>query len=498
MPAHHDETIRSRSALGRASDARWLQLLAGLFVLSRGAFYGAGLRFDLRPLDTSWHIIDPLLLRTDLLRSVLYTPGQPPLYNLLLGTLLKLGGEGALLSAVFHAVYSAMALATCLLLFRLLRGLGVQGWLSFVASSLFMLSPALVLYENIPYYSIPVLFLLTSTSVLFQRALVRPEPGPLLALFCTMAALIYTRSLFQVYWFVALAGFCLLVLPGRRRHVLLAALAPLLLIVALYVKNGIVTGHFATSSWLGMSAVKLSVHQLPMRQREELVARGRLTELALRDTTYDPPEALAPYFARTRGTGIPVLDQPFKSTRHSNYHNLAYVAVSRDELHDALYVMSRYPRVYLRSVGEAFLMFMRPASDYPYLRPNRDAIEPWGRVYARVFAGQPRYPVEPYFVREPGTIGYLLLVGYALCVGFGLVTLLRLPWRTGSAPDLTVLFMWLTIMYVSLVGNALEIGENQRFRFSLHPLLIACLTLLVSRCWQAQQERGSEQARARG
>ena len=54
-------------------------------LLARGVF---GLRFDAATLDY-WQVLDPQLLRTDLLRSVLFQHGQPPLFNIFLGVVLK-------------------------------------------------------------------------------------------------------------------------------------------------------------------------------------------------------------------------------------------------------------------------------------------------------------------------------------------------------------------------------------------------------------------------
>jgi hypothetical protein len=46
---------------------------------------------------------------------------------------------------------------------------------------------------------------------------------------------------------------------------------------------------------------------------------------------------------------------------------------------------------------------------------------------------------------------------------------------------LTVLYLLLNVLYVALVGNALEVGENNRFRFMIDPLALALLAWSVSR-----------------
>ena len=47
-------------------------------------------------------------------------------------------------------------------------------------------------------------------------------------------------------------------------------------------------------------------------------------------------------------------------------------------------------------------------------------------------------------------------------------------------------------MYVSVIGNAFEVDENQRFRFSVNPFIAAMLAVLAERVRAAV---GSGQAR---
>jgi hypothetical protein len=457
------------------------------FVASRVACRLAGVRFDLRPLASSWQIIDPQLLRHDLLRSVFYTPGQPPLYNLMLGLVLKLFPTPEGQRVAFHLLYGSMSLATILLLYDLTRRLGVPRWPAFAGALLFACSPALILYESLPYYTVPVTCVLTASAWLFCRTLARFSAARAHGLCWTLAGLIYLRSLFQLPWLLVVLGFCALALRGHRRAFLAASCAPLLLVLGLYGKNLWLTGHFATSSWLGMSVIKLSALRLPRSERKRLVGAGSLSPLALSDTTYNPPEHYPERFARAPHTGIPVLDRPYKSTGHVNYHHLAYVDISQQALADALSAIRLDPRTYLRSTGEALRMFWRPASDYPFLKENRDAIAPLSRAYARLLAGQPRYPSDPWFRLEPGQVGYLIAAGHLLCVGIALLLLGRwLRGRRLDAAELVLLFMGLHVLYVSLIGTTLEIDENQRFRFYLHPLLCAILLTCAARIRRAR------------
>src|SRR5271154_3700758 len=63
--------------------------LSSVFILSRAAYFGAGIRFDVTPLDTFFQICDPLLLRTRLLETLYYAHTYPPGFNLMIGLVLK-------------------------------------------------------------------------------------------------------------------------------------------------------------------------------------------------------------------------------------------------------------------------------------------------------------------------------------------------------------------------------------------------------------------------
>ena len=44
----------------------------------------------------------------------------------------------------------------------------------------------------------------------------------------------------------------------------------------------------------------------------------------------------------------------------------------------------------------------------------------------------------------------------------------------------TVLFLCFNIIYVALVGNCFEVGENNRFRFEIDPFLLILLGLFLT------------------
>ena len=74
------------------------------------------------------------------------------------------------------------------------------------------------------------------------------------------------------------------------------------------------------------------------------------------------------------------------------------------------------------------------------------------------------------------------LIGFMLAVSYGLFAMLR-PATCGiAAHRLTLLFVWGNLIYVTFVGNMLEVSENNRFRMMIDPLLTIIIGLLLAHC----------------
>jgi hypothetical protein len=67
-----------------------------------------------------------------------------------------------------------------------------------------------------------------------------------------------------------------------------------------------------------------------------------------------------------------------------------------------------------------------------------------------------------------------LVVVVASATAYGLFAGVRTRRGRGDrARDLTLLFLSANVLWVILVGNSLEIGENNRFRMATDPLVLA-------------------------
>ncbi len=440
-------------------------VLSLLFWSARVAAYVAGVRFDASTLGRCWQFIDPALLRTDLARSIFYLGGQPPLFNLFLGFGLKLGGENAVW--LFQTAFLLLGWALCLALYFLLARLKVAPGLRGALTALFAISPDLLLYENYLFYELPTALLLVVAASRLHAYLQRERTRDGLAFFACLAALVLLRSLFSLLWFLIVIAALLLARRIEPRRLLAAALLPLLLAVGWYAKNYLVFGEFTGSTWFGLNLSRVITANLPREERLMLAQSGQVSPLVLIHpfnvlTAYQNLVPLPP------PTGVPLLDQPTKSTGAVNFHHLGYVAISRQYGRDALRLFATHPAADLANLRRGYLTFFYPPSRYPFVERNRQILGWWDQVYHLALCG--------CFGDGLAEVCWFDVVGYAAI----LVVVMVLAWRARRFPDRdavawrwTVGLLCFNVLFVVVVGNAAELGENNRFRLLVIPQMVA-------------------------
>ena len=472
-------------------------LLTGAFVVSRMVYAALGVRFDASPLGTYWQYVDAELLRDDLWRSLWFMHAQPPLYNLLVGGALELGG-GAWVG-VLHAVSLAAGLLLTLSLHRLLRAVGAGPRTALALTALLALAPPAVLYETWLYVDYLVTALLVVTALHLHRFAATGRWPSLAVVLAAASFIVLSRTIFHLVWLVALVGLLWLSRPDRRRLVLGASAAALVLCGGVYAKNAALYGSPSATSCFGISAARTTTFRLDQAERERLVAEGVLSEYALR-SPFALPLLVPDEFEREEARGVPVLDQPITSTGTANFNHTAYVRLCRQYLDDAIAVATHQPGTVAGAVKDALLIFARPAGDYAlFTEDNREAVAPLHRAYNLVVLGQVRpHATTGPDAPAPGSVNGILEIGWVVVALYGAVLVLAVPlvrWalrERGRDPvAAVVLFAAGTIGYIVVIGNAFEAGENNRFHFLLDPLAVVVLTVVVTRARaRAPRDRG--------
>jgi hypothetical protein len=473
---------RAARQLAQLSRTQALALLTLAFVASRLACWSAGVRFDAGPVNTYFQYLDPRLLREDLARSLLYLHSQPPLFNLFLGGLLKICPNQ--LAAAGAVVFLAFGVALYLGAFLLMERLAVPRLLNTALVLWLMLNPAALLYENWLFYDYPLAGLLALAALLLHGFVARPGLARGCCFFAALAGLALTRSLFHPAWLVLWAALLIYALRSSRRAVCVAAAIPLALVCAWYGKNAVLFGAFTGSTWAGMNLARISTFQEAEIEREVLAADGFLSKLAL-VPPFGSLRAYADQRPPARPPIHPALDDETKSTGAVNFNHRDYIEISRGYLADARRVIFHRPWAYLDGVLRAWFCFFIPGSDYPLLRENRSRIRVYDCWFNRLLAGQVCYRQDSAGGElTSGNLAWGLIAAYFVALG-GAALALRRMLRARvpeQLPELTtVLFLWTTVLYVAVVGNCFEVGENNRFRFLTDPLVLCLLGWLAGR-----------------
>ncbi|UCG61786.1 MAG: hypothetical protein JSV52_00405 [Candidatus Zixiibacteriota bacterium] len=455
-------------------------ILAAIFILSRIIYYLLGIRFDIEPLTYYWQYIDPELLRTDLLQSVFYLHSQPPLFNLFIGTVLKLFAGNEVMA--FHLAYLLMGLILNLSLYILMIRLGLGNRLSLVLVGLFLISPACILYENFLFYSYPVATLLCLLALVLHSYLQFGKIRSLIIFSVLMLCLVLTRSLFHLVWLTAVFLILVYFRKAQWRSITITGALCVAVCLSLYVKNAYSFGTFSASSWFGMNFNRLTTQKLPYNERFRLVEEGKLSRFSL----VDPFQPLEIYqrridFSLAPKTGHAVLDETLKSSGAPNLNNSTYLDISRQYARDAWYVLTHYPGTYVKSLLESSQIYCMPSSSYYFLEKNRRHISRLDKAYNLMLFGQFDYEEK---VTERKTFfhtGLFLWLGYIFAIIYGFVLIRKsISGRDATAANtVTLLFIWFNLVYITVVGNAFELGENNRFRFLTEPMFLVCLGLAI-------------------
>lgn len=437
-----------------------------MFVVSRVATYALGVRFNAHPIESFRQFIDPELLRSKLLESLFYLHGQPPLFNAVVGVVLNL--FPAHFGAEMQAVYLATGFVLSIGLFLLLARLGIGPWPSAVVAAALSASPAFLLYENWLFYEYPVAALLVLSALALHQFLECGAMRAGVAFFACLAAIIYIRTAFQITWLLLVLVLLIVARRELTRRVLAASIVPTVFVVLLLVKNLIVFGVPATSSWYGMYLAELVDRKVPASERQRLVERGQLSRVSLAPPFVDPV-TYRKLVRPPEPTGVALLDELKTSTGYWNMNNSVYVRASREYLSDSITLIRLRPGAYARAILADEPFYVHPASEGAYFEHSK--IHRYETLFDQIILLQ----------LPTGGPAWTILVALAVALVYGLRLTYRLVRRRlpATASAVTLAYIWLTVAYVSVAVTFTQVGEKNRIRFLLDPFLVLLVAAAV-------------------
>lgn len=490
---------RARGWLGRV-DLLAVAVLAAAFVVSRGAAWLAGVRYDATLLDVSLQHLDNRVLEDHLVQSLWYQHTQPPLFNLLIGLVLKLSPLSP--DRTFHVLWLALGVCLVAITYRLLVELRVRRWLALVATVVITCSPTVILYENWLAYEYPLTVALTALPLVGLRWVRRGQVRWLVAASLLAAGCVLTRALLNPLWFVGVAAVLLVARrpTGRWRPTFVAIGVPALVIAALMIKNQVLFGSPTFSSWLGWNLQRVTIDELPVETRQRLIDEGTLTPLAtypvfLPTETYT--DVVGPCVREH--PDVPALAEPRKGTGRENFNDECYLPVYRESLDNAIAAGRAEPAATARAVIGSLQIWSESSSQYAFVYDNRLKIDGADTLYRQLVLLDVPYdpPVKTNAgwwipIGTPGgrwRASLTIIVASTIAAVAGVRALVRVARRRATGTDAALALIGFTVITVTVVGNLFEIGENNRFRFMVEPVTLVALTWFVARAAHAIRRR---------
>ena len=297
-----------------------------------------------------------------------------------------------------------------------------------------------------------------------------------------------TRALYHPMWFIAAVGVVATFLTAKqRKEFLVAAIVPLLLVNGLYLKNYLQVGSYSGSSWLGMNLSK----RWPLSQDEMAALReqGLLPSVWHRRPFREPDELRhLGYFEPLPGVH-PALGAPYKSNGEPNFNHRDYASISQEMERADRYLMAHYPGRYLQRSATAFLLFLQPGPNSVDFLVDYDfsGIRRLQSFLTRtIFRGGPIQ--RPIRMLEPPINIWLL--GFPALLVFGLYRAVRGDASRQHDPRPVFAFLLLTVVWVTLTSNLIEIGENDRMRWEVEPLLMVFLATAATAAYRRVTSSG--------
>jgi hypothetical protein len=465
-----------------------ISVLITVFAISRWCYYLAGLRFDHHMVDIQWHLLDTYWLRIDLLRSLYYLHSQPPLFNLLVGMVLKwFPGH---VTVAFASLYFMFGLAITLSLYGLFTRLGVPLIPSVIIVCLFVVSPPVVLYENWCFYTYPVTACLCLMGFFLHRFIQERRTWDGIALFSLLLALVLLRPVFHVLWMVVIAVFVGLAVKKDWKKVVVCGCIPIALALAWYGKNFLLFGTISTSSWLGMNLARQIIPQFSEEEKRGLIDKKIISSITL-IYPFSPVSKYKSIVADQQATGIPVLDDEHKRSGITNYNHRAYISIAQQYWNDSLTLIGLKPYEYLRCLKRAVGWFFFPASDYQFLHKNRLRVQKLEAAFNTFVLGQKLIYVDGAntynYHYDHNRIAWFLVVGYLTAVLYGFYILAKaLVKRSCDKPFfVTIAVIWSTVVYLSIAYVGIDRTENHRMRFTIDPFILLMLSIFITHCVSA-------------
>lgn len=426
--------------------------------------------FDLRFIyfrEDAWQNIPVFEMKSDPLLKIFLFHSQPPGFNLFLLLIDQFGPNS---EKIFHLLY---ILFTCLCIWMLSDT--VNHWIgnkkiAIGAGIVYAILPGTHLY-TMWGFNTQLVAMLSMLSV-WSFTLGKSRRNNYYFTFCGLSILMIFLVRATFIWFVAVFYLCIVLLSigkTRNRHrikFLYINSMFILIILFLTAKNILLFGVSSQSSWTSENFAKMLVYSISAQEVQSMSEESPCYKELLAVGVF---QDVRKYPICTSGSGTSYLNQP-NNVILDNYvlnngmlnYNHKSRLVLKNQWSDFNYdLVSLNPKILLRGLFPSFtqerrgslVQFLWPNIDYKFIQANTTKLGLFGFSWLIILSPLP-------------------IINISVILFFTYLVIRKNIVRNYISSSLVfALFM---VMFFSVAYIFLEIGENQRYRTEIDPILVAC------------------------
>jgi hypothetical protein len=442
-----------------------------VFILSRLIAQSVGLHLNLQALVSYWQYLDLDTLRNHLLAGIWYDHAQPPVFNLLLGCVLKIGGSHY--PVIFSIIFKFISLANALLLFAIVKKISTICFLPVVVAMVYILSPATLIFECELFYTTFISFLLLISVLNLIGFTENNSWRNVLGFMCPLMLICLTRSVYHMLWLFAVI--VLILSYFRKKEVfhklVVVSLVAVIVTGSWYLKNKIIFGKLTASTWIGMNMARNVFHDSEVKDSSRIEAYEPFSRVGVYRKFLDP-EFEKPFV----GLNDRDLLQEMKNDSFINETEVSYIPVSDMYERASVLYIRNHPAAYMKNVFQSSVLYFTPATLYSLAVEQADKIKYYDILYSFNLTHFANGKQERRILLTISAIPKMMLYFFVISM------MIRYSYRSRSFTPWN-LFILMTIGWVFGISSLFEHYENMRFRFESEPLFLILAAQVFSRIY---------------
>jgi hypothetical protein len=376
--------------------------------------------------------------------------GQPPLFNLFVGSIYKFIPE--YFDLFFEIVFKFCTLITSIYIFKTLLFLKVNKRISFFSSLIFQILPVVILYENWLFYNYFIVFFL----VFIGYFLLKNSFKSFLYIFISLFIICLWISTFHFSFFLLMALYYFYVFKLGKRKIMIS-ISFFVLILSWYAKNKILFDSFSSSTWMGMGLEKFI-----WPHRSDIGWVG----------IFEPIDKYKPYLKEdNRYPNIEILHKETKKNGGRNLNHIQYLQVSESSKKDFIdFFKESWDRYFIIS-SWGFFKFMNPSSNYPFVSGNYLKIYHYAKWINIDIDKILKNPYE--YNRSKKQASFLIFMNIFISINLFFLT-------KNNRFNIFLGYYFITFFFVCSTTTFLELGENNRFRVMLLGIFFIAMVISIN------------------